>query len=276
VDVETRNTARIRYHYEIERYLARQLREAPKVSRGALYKSLYDELFQRVEDHPQLRRKATPALSAREVRRKMALVGRYLSPETRLLEIGAGDCAFAYAAAERVRAVIAVDVSAEITHGTTPPPNFELVISDGCSIPVPPETIDVVYSNQLMEHLHPDDAEEQVRNIYRALAPGGVYICITPNKVSGPHDVSLYFDDVATGFHLREYTYAELIALFRAIEFKRFRGYFGGQGFYLRFPLWLLLAAEAILHKLPPTVRKRVTRSAPGRALLGINLVAFK
>jgi SAM-dependent methyltransferase len=127
-----------------------------------------------------------------------------------------------------------------------------------------------------MEHLHPDDAKEQLENLYRALASGGAYICITPNRVSGPHDVSHHFDRVATGFHLREYTYSELIELFREVGFKRFRGYFGGQGFYLRFPITALRIAEAILRKLPWSIRKALTRSPPGRALLGINLVAFK
>ena len=45
-------------------------------------------------------------------------------------------------------------------------------------------------------------------------APGpdgvGVYICITPNRVSGPHDVSRGFDEVATGFHMHEYTGREI------------------------------------------------------------------
>jgi hypothetical protein len=61
------------------RRLARQLREAPKSRRGELYSTLYDELFRSVTGHPQLRRKQSAKLSAREVRRKLALVGRYLS-----------------------------------------------------------------------------------------------------------------------------------------------------------------------------------------------------
>lgn len=209
------------------------------------------------------------------MRRKMALVGRYLSPSTRLLEVGAGDCAFAFAAARRVREVIAVEVSSEIV-GSDRPPNFRLVISDGCAIPVAPGSMTVAYSNQLMEHLHPDDAEEQLRNVFTALAEGGVYICITPNSVSGPHDVSLHYDRLATGFHLREYTYRELKALFSSVGFTRFRGYFGGQGIYIRFPLFVLCWCEAALARLPWKLRRRVTRSAPGRALLGAVLVAFK
>jgi SAM-dependent methyltransferase len=276
VDIETRSAERIRYHYDIERALALKLREAPKAARGALYSALYDELFRQVPDHPQLRRQASREQSSLEVRRKMALVGRYLDRATRYLEVGPGDCAFAFAAAGRVREATAVDVSAEIARQPEQPQNFKLVISDGCSIPVPPGTITVAYSNQLMEHLHPDDAEEQLRNIHLALAPGGAYVCITPNRISGPHDVSVHFDHVATGFHLREYTYGELVALFRRVGFKRFRGYFGGRGFYLRTPLLVLRAAEVAVGTLPAWLRKIVARSAPGRALLGINFVAFK
>jgi predicted SAM-dependent methyltransferase len=38
------------------------------------------------------------------------------------------------------------------------------------------ESVDLAYSNQLMEHLHPDDASEQLANVYRALKPGGVTV----------------------------------------------------------------------------------------------------
>ena len=61
--------------------------------------------------------------------------------------------------------------------------NFELIISDGISIPVPAGSIDFAYSNQLMEHLHPDDAESQLENVFTALRPGGAYLCITPNRL---------------------------------------------------------------------------------------------
>ena len=105
-----------------------------------------------------------------------------------------------------MRQVYALDVSAEITSRVSLPSNFKLILSDGTSVPLPPESVDVAYSNQLMEHLHPDDALEQLQGIWRALRPGGVYICLTPNRVNGPHDISQYFDSVATGFHLKEYT----------------------------------------------------------------------
>ena len=40
----------------------------------------------------------------------------------------------------------------------------------------------------------PEDAVEQLRHLHAALAPGGVYLCITPSRLTGPHDISYLFD----------------------------------------------------------------------------------
>src|SRR3712207_8321428 len=61
-----------------------------------------------------------------------------------------------------------------------------------------------LFRSQLMEHLHPEDAAEQLANIARALAPGGVYVCVTPNRLYGPSDISMYFDDVRSEEHTSE------------------------------------------------------------------------
>jgi SAM-dependent methyltransferase len=174
--------------------------------------------------------------------------------------------------AERAAHVYAVDVSNEITGRVTPPANFELVLSDGCSIAVPPASADLVFSNQLMEHLHPDDAVEQLRNIYAALKPGGAYFCITPNRMSGPHDVSQYFDREARGFHLREYRIGELINVCRGAGFTRFRAYIGKDGRFLRVPVALVALAERLAGLLPA----RAGKLAPLRLALGIRLLAIK
>ena len=130
------------------------------------------------------------------------------------MEIGPGDCSLALEIATSARHVYAVDVSAEITKGLSIPANFELIICSGADFTVPPATVDVAYSNQLLEHLHPEDAIDHIRSVRAALKPGALYICVSPNRLSGPHDISRYFDSVATGFHLKEYTAGELIDLF--------------------------------------------------------------
>lgn len=267
-----RTAAQIREHYEIEKALAARLAAAPKAERAALYKDLYDELFRRVPHHPQLVLRESLAARRAAAERQVRFLASLAPPKPVFVEIGAGDCLISLAFAERASRVYAVDVSNEITGRVTPPENFTLVLSDGCSIPVPAESADLAFSNQLMEHLHPDDALEQLRNVYAALKPGGAYFCITPNRMSGPHDVSQHFDREACGFHLREYRIGELIALCRDAGFTRFRAYVGKDGRYLRVPVALVGRAEKLAGLLPA----RAGKLAPLRLLLGIRLLAIK
>jgi SAM-dependent methyltransferase len=219
---EVRTHERLRAHYEVEVELATRLRDAAPDARRQLYGRVYDELFARVPDHPQLSRRADRAEQAAYARAQVSLVRQFLPPGGHFVEVGAGDCATVRGVAPFARSVTAVEVSAAIVP-TGLPANVVVALSDGVSVPVAPASADVVYSNQLMEHLHPDDAVEQLRNIAEALKPGGCYICITPNRLTGPHDISAGFDDVARGFHLREYTYRELASAFERAGFRRVR-----------------------------------------------------
>jgi SAM-dependent methyltransferase len=273
---EQRTPAQIREHYEIEKELANRLRSASKEERRNLYSSLYNELYQRVPLHPQLTRKLSLLETRQAVTSQMKFLGPFLSKDTTFLEVGPGDCALSFELAPFVKQVYAVDVSDEISRASTTPENFELILSDGCSIPVAPNSVNVAYSNQLMEHLHPDDAMEQLRHIYNALAPGGVYICITPNRLYGPADVSKYFDVIATGFHLKEYTNSELSKLFRRVGFSRVRAYIGARGKYRSFPVLPLAFCEIMLDKTPYALQKIMARTLPFRVLLGIRLVGVK
>ncbi len=266
----------LREHYEIEKELADKLRNATKEQRRHLYTSLYDELFRRVPLHPQLTRKTNPTFQRLLVAWTMRLLKRFLNSDSVFLEVGAGDCSLSIEVAKNAKKVYAVDVSKEITKDQIFPQNCEFIISDGTSIPVPKNSINLVYSNQLMEHLHPADALEQLQVIYEAMTPGGAYICITPNRINGPHDVSRYFDRVATGFHLKEYTVAELSKLFHKVGFSRISSYIGARGIYLRFPISLVKLAETVLMVLPWWLRKRLAYWSPFRALLGMIVVGTK
>jgi SAM-dependent methyltransferase len=272
---EERTPERLRAHYLVERELSERLRRAPREERPHLYTAVYDELFRRVPDHPQLRLKRARGLRE-ETLFALRLLGRYVDPETVFLEIGPGDCALSLALAPRVRKVYAVDVSAEIVRGLELPENFELSLSDGRSIPVPRGSVTLAYSDQLMEHLHPDDALDQLGNIYEALAPGGSYICLTPNRLSGPHDISMYFDEEATGFHLKEYTTAELARAFRRAGFAGIKVLIGARGRYLSCPLFPVRWLEALLAALPRRLSRKISRSFPLRLVLGIRLLAVK
>jgi SAM-dependent methyltransferase len=207
---------------------------------------------------------------------RLRLLRNYLHADATYLEIGPGDCALAIEAARRVRKAFAVDVSREIAADVRLLKNLELAISDGCNIPVPLNSIDIAYSDQLMEHLHPDDAAEQLANIYQALKPGGVYLCITPNRWSGPHDISRYFDEEATGFHLREYSVSDLARLFGETGFRRLKVLVGGGGAHVRVPVPFVKILERWLAMLPPRFGRKLARRLPLRLILGAKLVARK
>jgi SAM-dependent methyltransferase len=206
----------------------------------------------------------------------MRLLKRFLSRESVFLEIGCGDCAVSLEASKQVKQVFAVDVSKEIVSGIVKPRNFEFVLSDGRSVPITHNSAHVAYSNQLMEHLHPDDALVQLSDIYNALLPGGVYICLTPNRLTGPHDISKYFDTVATGFHLKEYTVSELSKMFRAVGFSRVKILVGGMGRFMRLSPFWMYPLEKVLETLPYSLRMHVVSNVFGNALLGIRLVGTK
>ncbi len=273
---ETRSVEELREHYKVEKELAHCLRNANRDERRELYSSLYDAMYKRVPSHPQLTRKMTPRTREFVVAAQMRLLRPFLTKETTFLELGPGDCSLAFEVAKHVKQVNAVDVSDEITKSVAQPENFRLILSDGCSVPLPPGSVDVAYSNQLMEHLHPDDAMEQLCNIFRALRPGGVYVCMTPNRLSGPHDISKYFDDVAVGFHLKEYTVKELGQLLQEVGFKHIRVYLGGKGKYLKLRTFPIECCEGFISRLPNSLRKSMVQSVLFKLLLGIRMVGVK
>jgi SAM-dependent methyltransferase len=272
---DLRTQEQLREHYLIECELADRLRQAPRPQRRGLYCEVYDELFRRVSHHPQLQ-PAVPGERQREVDGLLAFLRRFLTPATVFMEVGPGDCALSVRAARAVDRVYAVDVSKQITRTVTPPANFKLVLSDGCSIDVPEGSVNVAFSDQLMEHLHPDDANEQLQNIYRSLAPGGIYICFTPNRHYGPHDISMYFSQFACGFHLREYTGREIHRLFKQAGFADVRFYATARGRSVRCPYWLVALSESIIDWLPRGLGKLIAHTGPMRALLGLRVAAAK
>jgi SAM-dependent methyltransferase len=274
---ELRTYEQLREHYEIERELADRLRTASREERLELYGSMYNELFQRVPLHPQLVKKADPEAYAWSVDRQMCILEPFLDRATTFMEIGAGDCALSAMVARRVRKVYAVDVSNEITTGVELPENVEIRICDGITMPVADGSLDVAYSNQVMEHLHPDDAFEQLRNIYNCLTPGGVYMCVTPNRLSGPHDISKYFNDsVASGFHLKEYTVAELDELFHRAGFTRVKACIGGRGHYFCTYALPVESLEKILALLSSSVRRTLANRFLVSGILGVRIVGTR
>jgi len=214
-------TEETRKHYEVEVELAGRLRRASKEERlGGLYASIYRERLERIPAHPLLVRSRDAQARDRASSAQLRLLAPLLTRDTVFLEVGPGDCALAMAVAAQVKQVYAADVTDALVADENRPPNFRLVNSNGVSVPVPAGSVDLAYSNQVLEHLHPEDAYDHLEAVYRTLVPGGRFICVTPNRLSGPWDVSRRYDEIATGLHLKEYTLSEEVDLLRKVGFK--------------------------------------------------------
>src|SRR5688572_24040426 len=148
--VESRSPERLRAHYEIERELADRLRAGSFEERSTLYTAVYEELFERVPDHPQLTWVEDEATRRAMVDKQLSLLEPFLGPRISFLEIGAGDCALSAAIAKRTGGEVhAIDVSETIMSVSDLPENVILHVTDGREMPVAPGSIDVAYSNQL-------------------------------------------------------------------------------------------------------------------------------
>jgi len=273
---DPRSPERLREHYAVERELADRVRAAATPEeRRALFATMYEELFRRVPDHPRLaQRAANTAYRDRNVAWNLAQLAPYLRRGCHFLEIGAGDCALSARVAASAERVHAVDISPQAQAEL--PANVRYVMTDGRAIDVPAGSVDVAFSDQLMEHLHPDDASEQLANVHRALKPGGVYVCITPNKLYGPSDISAFFEDEARGFHLCEYTLRDMREVFARAGFGGMHAYVGARGHFFRVPCALLEAFEWTLERLPVRVRRRLADTQVLKALLGLRVAAIK
>ena len=272
---ERRTPEQVTRAYHIERELAERLRQASPAERRRLYTKIYDEWHRRVS----LDRELAPRADPERARRDCARLARRLQPILPragvVLEIGAGDGALARRLAPGARFTCALEVSPAILRAEGLPANAAFVVYDGERLPLADGSGALVLSNQILEHLHPDDARAHLARVRAVLVPGGCFLCLTPHRFSGPHDISRYFDPTATGFHLHEYTIAELRSLFRAAGFSRTRTYVGVGRWLLPVPCACLLALERTLAALPPHLRRSLARRAPVRQLLGITLLGI-
>lgn len=276
IPCEKRTPDEVREHYRVERELADRLRASTEAERQNLYTEVYEELFRRIPHHQQLTSPVDGKSRHRRLGWQVALLKRFLKQDHVFFEIGGGDCALSMEVAPRVARSIGCDVAPCLSTGLVKPVNFSFLQTDGRTFDLGDESVDVAYSNQLMEHLHVDDVRAQLQEIFRVLKPGGHYVCVTPNRIGGPWDISMYFEKRAKGFHMKEYTVGELVGMFQEMGCSRVGVYCGGRGMFWRAPVGFVRACEWLLQRLPDAISFPLARSLPGRAVLGIRIVAVK
>ncbi len=137
----------------------------------------------------------------------LQLLSKFLTRDSAFLEVAATDCSLSLSLAESVRRVYAVARSAVVTGTRRFPANFHLIAAEGNCIPVPQASVDLAYSNGLVDQLDPEQTCEQLASIQRALTRGGVFICCARNRLLG------------TGV-APPHTFGELRAMLRKVGFR--------------------------------------------------------
>jgi len=275
--------AALRRRFEIERELAGRLRAAPKAERWRLYGPVYEELFRRLPDQPQLAQKADPAARAVLTELQIQLLSPFLDGVETFLEIGSGDGSLVRSLAPEVSRVFAVEASETVIAGEDMPANLRVLRAGSERIELPTGSVDLAFSCHFVEHLHPDDLADHLSEVRRVLRPGAPYVCVTPNRLLGPHDVSQHFSDVPQGLHLAEYGHRELGRALEAAGFGQVRALRGVGRPATPWPLLPYALAEAVLDRLSAPLRRRLLsgfaggRSAPPfRRLEQVKLAAWK
>jgi len=212
---------------------AKRLRECSASER----RSLYSEAYSRVAAASEFESTVPEQRTAGTGPEIVELIAHLLRPSDDVLEVGCGRGYTCMMLAPRVRSVVGTDVSDAMLveaaslmrscHRTnaTIRKVSALDLADCFST----GTFDACVSIDVMEHLHPEDASEHLRQACKVLRPGGRYIVVSPSRLTGPHDVTrVEFPALreALGFHLNESTYAELTAMMRTVGFTTFRAFY--------------------------------------------------
>jgi SAM-dependent methyltransferase len=265
---------RIKEAYKLEKALARKLRYADHNDRKELYNAIYAEYYEKFPEHPFIFR--DNEVINKDAQMQVQYLRRFLASDMIFVEIGPGAGAVSLEVAKYVKEVYAVDVSEAPMQQVVLPENVKLVISNGVNIPSTIPSAHIVYSSHVIEHLHPDDAREQIKDIFNILRGRGLFICRTPHRYSGPHDISKYFDNVSTCFHMKEYTISELNVLMRSAGFRRIKCEVNPKGVVICIPLLIIKGIEQVIGRVPIRFRRALSRTFPLRVLFNFSLLGEK
>jgi 2-polyprenyl-3-methyl-5-hydroxy-6-metoxy-1,4-benzoquinol methylase len=193
-----------------EAELARQLVDAPASDRAKLYGIVYDRIYEMhlSRDPEALDFGATPRL--------VRFLEMLAAPGADVIEVGCGGGLLAIELAQRNRQVLGVDVSQRILEVASKRagqlPSLRFLSTAGTAIPAEGRAADLVYSVEVLDHLHPDDVATHLREVHRVLKPGGRYWLLAPNRHDSRGSARRFGVDIEVNadVHLKNWTYSEL------------------------------------------------------------------
>lgn len=210
-------------HWELEKLLTQRLLKTTSENRWEIFEQCYNMLYKELSwlnKYVDTARNNT----SKNYETWVHLIGK---PPKKIYEIGSGKGELISYLANCGYECRATEITRERGEKFIPDTsNLTWDISDGVHLDkfTSKDYYDVVISNQVIEHLHPDDVSDHFKNVYRILTNNGRYIFSTPHCYLGPADVSRVFKyEKPICMHLKEYTYKEIKELLDCAGFQNVR-----------------------------------------------------
>lgn len=208
-------------YFAVQEYYGRKLKYAsdPFV-REQLYREAYSKFTRLQVQKGSVDQGVTPSIVA---------LARPLMEGRDVLEIGSGNGGFAYQVMDVVHSYSFIEPSSEAAeflinrikaYGV---PKHAIVGTTG-QLDAVQDDFDVIYCNDVYEHLHPDDGSSMIEACARKIRPSGRLILIASNKHFGPFDGTERYMGKgvpAAGLHINETSYQELADLLQRHGFSR-------------------------------------------------------
>jgi SAM-dependent methyltransferase len=108
----------------------------------------------------------------------LATLEEFIRPEHHVLDLGAGAGELnRYQFKGRVRRMVGIDLDERVARN---PLLDKGVVGDICRLPFADDSFDVAFAIYVLEHLA--DPARFTQEVSRVLKPGGVFVCLTPNR----------------------------------------------------------------------------------------------
>lgn len=216
------NLSLLKRQYEIENKWSSLIKATPELAKKKIYAEQgYEELRKFYFDNKVRSLDEVSEAGAFDNRLILDLIGKNKT----VLEIGYGFGNAIKFIAPYQKKMIGIErhsyASQEIKSRLKGSADIELKVGDFLDIAFDQNYFDAVYCDQVFEHIIPEEALAYMEKIHKILRNGGIFILITCNRATGPHDISKYFSETAEGMHLREYTYNELGDMLLESGFRR-------------------------------------------------------
>jgi 2-polyprenyl-3-methyl-5-hydroxy-6-metoxy-1,4-benzoquinol methylase len=209
------------FHIEREFHSAVLSEESFK-RRLDLYRTVYTTV------HPIYGKTASGIMDGKNPKdRQVRLFRKELSGKS-ILDVGCGEGYFLASIARKIRHKRLMGIDVSIPLATRQHPEVEFISGDIIDFRVD-EEFDVVFADQVLEHIAPRDLVVHLNSIKKSLRKGGLFIVLLPNRLFGPSDVTRIIDFsysnqiAAQGTHLNESTYTELMPLLGEHGFGNFK-----------------------------------------------------